>query len=258
MTVIAALAPRDAHADPRTSFLVDQLKSDDYRVRTQAALALGSSGDDMAVQPLCDALKDSKASVKSAAATALGKLGKPAGLPCLESADAKETAPAVKSQMKSAISALKSGGGLQAPPPPGKDAKFYIAIEVTNKSGRPTAEIEPLMRAAMQTKLLAQKGYAVAPKGETTGAGGQIVKSRKLKGFVLAAAVDPPIYEGGNLKQVVRLTVWTYPGKALKGEFSLKLTQSNTAKGDTQSENVLMKMSVESAIDNFLKAADTL
>jgi hypothetical protein len=36
--------PRPALADPRTAFLVEQLKSsDDYRVRTQAALALGAS-----------------------------------------------------------------------------------------------------------------------------------------------------------------------------------------------------------------------
>lgn len=258
LTGVVALAPLAAHADPRTSFLVEQLKSDDYRVRTQAALALGSSGDDIAVQPLCDALKDSKASVKAAAATALGKLGKSAGLPCLEAAEAKETAASVKSQMKTAVASLKAGGGLGAPPPPGKDAKFYIAIEVVNKTGRPVSEIEPLMRSAMQSKLLAQKGYAVAPKGETTGAGGQIVNGKKLKGFLLMATVEPPVYEAGNLKQLVRLTAWTYPGKALKGEFSLKLTQSNTAKGDTKSEDILMKMSVESAIENFLKAADTL
>ena len=92
----------------------------------------------------------------------------------------------------------------------------------------------------------------------TAGAGGQIVKGRNLKGFLLIAVVEPPVYEGGDLKQVVRLTVTSYPGKAIKGEFSLKLTQSNTAKGDKKSEDLLMKMSVESAIDNFLKAADTL
>lgn len=261
LTAFSVLAPGAAHADPRTSFLVEQLKSEDYRVRTQAALALGASGDDGAVQPLCDALKDAKASVKTAAADALGKLGKPAGLPCLQAAEAKEFTPAVKSQITKSITALRSvgtPGALQPPPPPSKDAKYYIAIEVTNKTGRPITEVEPLMRAAMQTKLLAQKGYAVAPKGEAPGAGGQIVKSRKLKGFLLMAVVEPPVYEGGDLKQVVRLTVASYPGKSIKGEFSLKLTQSNTAKGDKKSEDLLMKMIVESAIDNFLKAADTL
>lgn len=271
LTSLAALAvaaaallssPRDASADPRTAFLLEQLKSDDYRVRTQAALALGASGDEAAVQPLCGALKDSKASVKAAAASALGKLGKASGLPCLEAASAKEFTPTVKSQLKTAIDELKAATtplGLQKPPPPGKDSKYYVAIEVTNKTSRPNAEIEPLIRAATQAKLLSQKGYAVAPKGETTVAGGQIVKSKNLKGFLLIATVDPPLYDsGGNLKQVVRVTVWSYPGKALKGEFALKLTQSNTAKGDKNAEDNLMKLSVESAIDNFFKAADTL
>lgn len=254
--------PRNAWADPRTSFLLEQLKSDDYRVRTQAALALGASGDEAAVQPLCDALKDKKASVKTAAAAALGKLGKASGLPCLEAASAKEFTPTVKSQMKTSIELLKAAttpAGLQKPPPPGKDSKYYVAIEVTNKTSRPAAEIETLIRSATQTKLLAQKGYAVAPKGESPAAGGQIVRAKKLKGFLLIATVEPPVYDsGGNLKQVVRLTVWTYPGKALQGEFALKVTQSNTAKGDTRSEDALMKASVESAVDNFLKTADTL
>lgn len=262
VTAFSLLTSGAALADPRTSYLIEQLKSDDYRVRTQAALALGASGDDGAVQPLCDALtKDSKASVKTAAADALGKLGKPSGLTCLQTAEPKEPSPAVKTQITKSIAALKAAstpGALQPPPPPGKDAKYYCAIEVTNKSGRPITEVEPLLRAAMQTKLLSQKGYAVAPKGETAGAGGKILKSRNLKGFLLMAVVEPPVYEGGDLKQVVRLTVASYPGKAIKGEFSLKLTQSNTAKGDKKSEDLLMKMSVESAIDNFFKAADTL
>jgi hypothetical protein len=263
--VLASLAlsimPRAALADPRTSFLVEQLKSDDYRVRTQAALALGSSGDDTAVQPLCGALGDTKASVKAAAATALGKLGKPSGLPCLQAAETKEKEFSVKSQIQKSVTVLKAASvppGLQKPPPPGKDTKYYIAVEITNKTTRPSTEIEPLMRAAMQTKLLAQKGYAVAPKGETSVQGRQIVKGKALKGFLLMATVEPPTYDGGSLKQTVRLTVWGYPDKALKGEFALKLSQSNTSKGDTKSEEALMKMSVESAIDNFFKVADTL
>jgi len=126
--VLAALSlvasfPRDVHADPRTGYLVQQLKSsDDFKVRTQAALALGASGDDAAVKPLCDALTDANASVKTAAAAALGKLGKPAGLPCLQAAIAKESAGATKTQFQKSIDSLKSGGGVAAPPPPGPDS----------------------------------------------------------------------------------------------------------------------------------------
>lgn len=262
--VLAALSfvastPRVGRADPRTGYLVQQLKtSDDFRVRTQAALALGASGDDAAVKPLCDALADENASVKVAAAAALGKLAKPGGLPCLQAAIAKESPGSTKTQMQKSIDTLKSGGGVAAPPPPGPDAKYYVAIEVSNKTKRPADEVEALVRGAMQTKLLAKAGYAVAPKGETAAQGGKVVKSKNLKGFYLIATVEPPVYEGGNLTQVVRVSMWTYPGKALQGEFSPKLTQSDTPKVDPKSESVLVKMCVENAIDTFAKVAASM
>jgi hypothetical protein len=257
--LLGALTSSQAvRAEPRTGHLVKQLKtSDDFRVRTQAALALGASGDDAAVKPLCDALSDENESVKVAAAAALGKLAKPAGLPCLQAALVKEKAGSTKTQMQKSIDTLK-GGGVPAPPPPGADSKYYVAIEVTNKTKRPAAEVETIVRGAMQSKLLGKAGYAVAPKGETAAQGGNVVKSKKLKGYYLIATVEPPVYEGGNLTQVVRVSMWTYPGKALQGEFSPKLTQSDTPKTDVQSENVLMKMCVENAIETFAKVAASM
>jgi hypothetical protein len=266
LSVLAVVAhlPGAAHAAQTVAYLIEQLRtSEDYRVRTQAALGLGASGDDAAVKPLCDALGDGNASVKVAAAAALGKLGKPAGLPCLKEAQGKETAPSVKAQIDKSIAALGQAGGSSAsspgaPPPPGPDSKFYVAIQITNKTTRPAAEVEGIVRGAMQDKLLSKKGYAVAPKAETAAQGGQIVKSKKLKGFFLIATVDPPVYAGGDLSQTVRVSMWTYPDKSLQGEFAPKLTQSGTPKGDTQSEALLMKMCVENAIESFQKVAASL
>lgn len=259
----AALLPATARAEAKVSQLIEQLKtSDDYRVRTQAALGLGASADDGAVRPLCDALSDSNVAVKAASAAALGKLGKPAGLPCLKAALARETAPAVKTLTQKAIATLEAAGSGRVaappPPPPAADAKFYVAIQITNKTARPAADVDADVRAAMQDKLLAKKGFAVAPKAETTAQGGQVVKSRKLKGFYLVATIEPPVYAGGDLSQVVRVSMWTYPDKALQGELAPKLTQSNTSKGDTQSEILLMKMCAENAIESFQKVAASL
>jgi hypothetical protein len=253
----------EARADPKVSQLIEQLRtSDDFRVRTQAALALGASGDDAAVKPLCDALGDSNVSVEVAAAAALGKLGKPAGAPCLKAVIARAPAPALKAQAEKSLAALDKAGaaasGPAAPPPPGADAKFYVAIQVTNKTSRPAGEVDALVRTAMQDKLLAAKGYAVAPKAETTAQGSQIVKAKKLKGFFLIATVEAPVYGGGDLTQTVRVSMWSYPDKALQGEFAPKLTQSGTQKGDTESENLLMKMCVETAVESFQKVAATL
>ena len=244
MALAFTLVPASAVAQRNTSQLAQQLRSsDDSRVRTQAALALGASGDDAAVKPLCDALGDSNTSVKVAVAAALGKLAKPAALPCLQKAEPKESAPAVKSQIQKSIASIKAGGaGGPTPPPPGPGTKYYVAIEISNKSGRPESEVEALIRSTMQSKLLAKSGYAVAPKGESPAQGGKIVNSKKLKGFYLIATVEAPIYQGGNLTQVVRVSMWTYPGKALQGEFAPKLTQSDTPKKDKESEDILMKM----------------
>jgi hypothetical protein len=251
-----------AFAAPTVAQLAEKLRtSDDFRVRTQAALALGASGEDAAVRPLCDGLSDSNPSVKVAAAAALGKLGKPAGLPCLRAAIARESVPAVKAQAEKSIAAIESASSSPspaAPPPPGPDAKFYVAIQVTNKTGRPAAEVDGIVRAAMQEKLLSKRGFAVAPKSETAAQGGKIVKSKRLKGFYLIVTVEAPVYAGGDLSQRLRVSMWTYPDKSLQGEFSPKLTQSSTQKGDKESETILIKMCAESAVESFQKVAASL
>ena len=94
---------------------------------------------------------------------------------------------------------------------------------------------------------------AVLSKTESTAEGGKIVKSKKLKGFFLLATVDPPVYAGGNLSQTVHVSMLTYPDKSLQGNFSPKLTQSGTPSTDPASENELMKMCVENAIETFQK-----
>lgn len=260
---LAALGvAREAAADPRTAYLAEQLKtSDDYRVRTQAALALGASDDEGAVAPLCEALSDSNVSVRVAVAAALGKLARPAGASCLEASAKTETAPGVKSQIQKSIAAVQAGAisvGAQKPPPPAKDSKYYVALQVTNKSARSVDEVDTLVRGAAQSRLLASKGFAVAPKDESATQGGALVSSKKLRGFFLVATVEAPIYEGGSLTQVVRVSIFSYPGKALKGEFSQKFSQSGTPKVDPKSEAALVKMCVDKGMETFVKLVDTL
>jgi hypothetical protein len=254
LLLLSFVSLRVARAQSRTSFFIEQLRSnDDYRVRTQAALALGASGEDIAVQPLCGALRDSNVSVKVAAAAALGKLAKPSGLGCLQAASRTESAPSVRAQIQKSISALEAGSGGSGGTPSVGGAKFYVAIQVTNKTTRSGADIDSIVRGAMQARLLSRAGYAVAPKSETPAQGGQIVKGKGLKGFFLLATVEAPAYSGGSLTQVVRVSMFTYPEKSLQGEFTPKFTQSDTPKGDVQSENTLLKMCAETAIDNFQK-----
>lgn len=255
--IASALVARRASADPRTDYFIKQLKtSDDFKVRTQAALALGASGDDAAVEPLCGALSDSDNAVKVASAAALGKLGKASGVTCLKSARSREKNSDVIAQIDQSIAKLTGGGG--APPPVGADTKIYVAIEITNKTNRSNAEVDAFVRAAIQNRLLGNKGYAVAPKGETVDAGGKIIKSKSLKGYLVIASVEAPSYSNGNLVVTVNMTMWTYPDKALKAQFAPKFTQENTSTTDTEGETILMRMASEKATDSFVKVANSL
>ncbi len=235
--------------------LIKDLQSEDFRVRTQAALALGASRDKDAVKPLCGALSDANNTVKMAAAAGLGKLGFDQGTPCLKSAKGKEKDAAVVGAIDKAIEKIVLGGD---PPAPGAGAKYYLAIQVTNKTKRPNLEVEGLVRKAMQAKCLASSSCAVAPRNETAAQGKDVTKAKGLTGYLLIASVEPFNYGGGNLTVQLKVTMWTYPDKALKAEFGPKLKQEGTPSEDKDSENVLVKMASETAIESFLKVAASL
>ncbi len=72
-------------ARPKLEVLGGRLRdAQDFRVRVQAALELGRSGERAALEPLLEALDDSNASVRAAAAAALAKLGDANAVPTLE------------------------------------------------------------------------------------------------------------------------------------------------------------------------------
>ena len=235
--------------------LVKQLGSDDFRVRTQAALALGATYDNAAVKPLCGKTGDANQTVKLAVIAALGKLGKDDGTTCLKAARKKETDGTVNAAIDKAIEKSFLGGD---PPSPGPSAKWYVAVQVTNKTGRPNLEVEALVRKAMQEKLLANASCAMAPRNESNQQATDLIKNRKLKGYLLIASVEPFNYSGGNLTVQLKVTMWTYPERALKAEFGPKLTQQGTPKTDVDSESLLMKMASQTSVDSLTKVAASL
>lgn len=240
-----------ARAEPVEKLAKELKDNEDFRVRTQAALSLGKSGSADAVSPLCDALAgDSSEAVRGASAAALGKLGKPAGLPCLEARKEAEASASVKSQIGKSIALLSKGSV-----PPG--SKYYVSVgKVNNKTQR--GEVDAIVREAATKKLGAMSGYAVAPKGEASAAAKRIIGEKSLKGFQLLTTVDPPVYDGDKLTIALKITVTSYPGSSILAGFSPKLTQSGVSGTDKASEDELVKMAIDRALDSLEKVAPSL
>lgn len=261
----AAVAP--AFADDRTTFLIDRLKSDDFRVRTNAALALGATNDEAAVQPLCSTLGDSQEVVRQSVAAALKRLAKASALGCLRTRLGVESSDAVKLSLTRAIETIQAatpaapatgstaapaGNPLDDPPKNVANAKFYVSLSpVANQTGRPQAEVDRIVLVAIKNKLDGLGGFQLAPKTETADAARAVMTRRSLKGYYLAISVDKFDYSNGNLKVTIKVAVSGYPGKDLRGEVPVGMTQTGVRPGDKSAEDNLLGMCAGQAIALF-------
>ncbi|HVY26712.1 MAG TPA: HEAT repeat domain-containing protein [Polyangiaceae bacterium] len=229
--------------------------NEDFRVRTQAALALGASKNERAVNPLCSALEDSNTTVRAASAAALGRLALSAGQACLEKRLPNEPSDVVKATIQKAIVVIKGGGG--AEPVFASDSKFYISIgKTTDKTGRTGPEIDNIVRSAMTGKVGQTPGFVAAPNTETPAdAKKRLAKHSGVKGWFLSPSVAPPDYSNGNLKVKIEVAMLSYPEKNLIGSYSVNLTEPGVSPGSTENENDLIRMAAERAIDKFATIA---
>src|SRR5882672_1845306 len=144
-----------AGADGRVSFLAARLQyppgsgmTDDFRVRTNAALALGATDSDDSIPPLCGALDDPSEVVRQAVAVAIKRLARPSARDCLARRAAIETNASVKLQIKRAIDALDaasagSGGGEAPVAANAANAKYYVSVsKITNNTTRSAADVQ--------------------------------------------------------------------------------------------------------------------
>ena len=281
VAVLAMLggAPLEARADdgPSVEFLQSKLKSDDFRVRFNAALALGGkSGNDdhpKAVASLCEALADEKEAVRTAIASALKRLAKPSALPCLRTRLAAEPSNDVKLGITRAIESIEAaaganggggGGGGQDPggnAPPGNNpnAKYYVAYTIANTTSRTAGELDGLVVKPMRAKLDGAGTFQLAPTGESADAARGVMQKRKLTGFYISVQVtmnyvDDPT-NGLMLKVRLSVAVSTYPGKALKGSFDKGVSQAVGRRGDKASEDNLLNIAASLAFDQFTQNA---
>lgn len=230
--------------------------SDDFRVRTQAALALGASKSERAVKPLCSALADGNTTVRAASAAALGRLGQRTGQPCLEKRLTIETSDVVKATIQKALETLKKGAP-EAEPVFAPDTKWYVAIgKTTDKTSRGTSEVDNIVRSAMSSKVAQTPGFLAAPAAETLAdAKRRLAAHASVKGYFLSPGVSPPDYSNGNLKVKIEVAMLSYPEKNLIGSYSVNLTEPGVSPGSIENENELIRMAAERAIDKFATIA---
>jgi HEAT repeats len=263
------LAPLRAFADSRTDFLIQRLQADDFRVRTNAALALGATNDDAAVQPLCGALADASEVVRQASAVALKRLMRNASLDCLKRRLGAESNDSVRLQISRAMEAIQAGGGGGngnggggggEVPRTIAGAKYYVALPMVanNNSSRSAADVDRVVRGAAKQKLESLGAYQLAPSNEGPDDARGVLQRRKLKGFYLTLSVDPFDYSGGNLRVVVRLVIFNYPGKAMQGMLNNGVTQQGVRPGDKAAEDNLMQIAVQGALDAFAQRAASM
>jgi len=264
LVVVGTLVCRPARADSRTDFLIGRLQSDDFRVRTNAALALGATNDDGAVQPLCGVLDDSSEVVRQASAVALKRLMKAASLPCLKRHLDSEKNDSVKLQLSRAIEAIEAAGGATTTDDPGGgdapktngSAKYYVSIApVTNNTARPQAEVERIVGGAVRAKFDALGLYQLAPAKESADAARAVMTKRKLKGFYITLSVDKLEYAPDGLKVTVKVVVFNYPSKAMQGMFDKWKLMPGVRPGDKSAEETLIAATAAAAIDTFAQNA---
>ena len=68
----------------------------------------------------------------------------------------------------------------------------------------------------------------------------------------------PPDYTGGKLTMRFEVTVFTYPGKAMKGSIPIKLVMPDVAASDKDSENALIQRAASVALEHFAENAERL
>lgn len=117
--------------------LVARLGERDFRVRVQAALLLGKTGDARALKALSAATKDSSAAVRAASVAALTTLGDPAAISAIAALEQDENA-AVRRQVKVALSSLRAT--LKRATEERKKAKLLVKMGAVSNRGDGTAE----------------------------------------------------------------------------------------------------------------------
>lgn len=250
--VSVALLLGTARADKVSDLGTKLEKSADFRIRTQAALALGASRDARAISYLCRGLNDGSKSVRSASAAGLGKLRK-GGAQCLAKRLDSETEESVKEVIRKALQLV---GPPKAPPAITAATKYYVTVEVRDGTGRSGDGVSSLVRKGMTEAASATTEVSVAPPAENVEASQKLLSEHPaVRGFLLATSVEQPQYQNGGLTVRLEVAIFTFPERNLKGSFSRQLGMQGITSRDVRAEDELIQAAAQSCLKLFAQTA---
>ena len=229
----------------------------DFRVRTQAALALGASRDKRAVAPLCRGLRDANASVRAAVAAALGKLRR-GGKECLTRRLGRETSDFVKRVIRKTLARWDKSQTHQ--PVITDSTRLYVAVEVVDRTGRSDGRATTaLVRRGMGRAAGSLSGVVLAPaQTRAQEAKHVLAKHPKVRGFLLSAQVEKPKYSNQALTVRLQVAIFTFPEKSLKATLPIKLTMEGATPENHGTEDKLIVTAGEHMLKRFAAQAERI
>lgn len=252
VSVLVLVVVGPASAESVASLAKKLLHDGDFRVRTQAALALGASGSGEAVSPLCKGLDDESDTVRAAAAAALGRLAK-GGEDCLSSREKKEKDKNVRKMIAKALRLIaESAGG----PGLSSRSKHYVALMSPKVRGKRSKELAAVVDKAFRSRAAKSRGLVVAPAGETTNQA-----KKRLRKFpqVLGWALQPTVtieYDHGQLVAHLEMDILAYPERQSQGSLSRRAGMGGIKSENAAKEDELVEKICEDAFDEFVNMAD--
>jgi hypothetical protein len=232
-----------AAADARTDFLIRMLTSStQFRVRTQAALALGGQEpDSTVVQALGKALSDEHPAVRAASAAALERLKQPSALTALRAAQ-NDSDGAVRSAVRSAIASLESsrstasssGSSSSERPSPRGPATFYVGVGLPGNQVGLSATTLRALRDHVSKQVGQIEGVRLAPENEEQRAAERVLRAEKLVGYFIDSSVTSiETKPDGAIRAQVSVIIGTYPGRDIRAMLSGAATVSGGGSGES-------------------------